>query len=332
MGKLRLLKGHKLAALSLLLVSSNCTREVEYSAATLEPDGSYSTETAGNAVDEAVYQAGSVAKYACTILVLRFVDQRKLDLDQTLASIFPGEALGEAGRVTVADLLANRSGLRDGLTPAIEEDMSVVMEMSDPLSASMTFAAGDLSANPGAEYSYDLVNWIAVQAVLEQVGKRPIEDLLTADVLKEAGMQSSYIFDRELGFDAQPPVSDAMPMPDFLKCAGGLAARPRDLVALLRFVHNGGLSRDMRATLMQVRTPEENYSLGGRFERIEGRLIDWKTGSNGPYKSVVVYDPESDQGFAAMTATDDWTTIERLRGEWLADLVEPRQDGTNIKR
>lgn len=312
-----------LAALPLLLVSSSCTGGVEYSAATLEADGSYSTETAGNAVNGAVYQAGSVAKYACTILALRFVDQGELELGQTLASIFPDEALGEAGRVTVTDLLANRSGLRDGLTPAIEEDMSSVMEISDPLDATMKFAAGELVASPGGEYSYDLVNWIAIQAILEQVGGRPIEDLLTAEVLQEAEMESSYIFHRELGSDAQPPVTDALPMPDFLKCAGGLASRPKDLVKMLRFVHLGGLSEGVRATLMQVRTPEENYSLGGRFERVEGRLVDWKTGSNGPYKTVVVYDPASDQGFAAMTAADDWSTIERMRDEWLADLATP---------
>ena len=310
----------QLWALPMLLVSSSCAGETEYSSATLEPDGTFSTELAGSAVDGAVYQAGSVAKYACTILALRFVDQGRLDLDQTLAATFPEEQLGKAGTVTVANLLANRSGLRDGLSPAIEADMSAVMEMSDSLDAMKDFAAGELSAAPGTTYSYDLVNWIAVQAVLEQVGGRPIDNLLTAEVLRRAGMENSYVFDRELGPDSQPPVTKAMPMPNFLKCAGGVASRPQDLVAMLRFVHRGGLSRSALATLMQVRTPEENYSLGGRFERIDGRLIDWKTGSNGPYKSVVVYDPQSDQGFAAMTATDDWTTIERLRDEWLSDL------------
>lgn len=337
MGKLRLLTGthrtraeqsspqyFKLAALPLLLLSSGCAAEVEYSAATLKPDGSYSTVIAGNAVDGAVYQAGSIAKYACTILALRFVDQGKLDLDQSLGSIFPDKELGEAGRVTMVDLLANRSGLRDGLTSAVEENTSAIMEISDPLDATVKFAAGALSARPDTAFSYDLVNWIAVQAVLEQVGKRPIDDLLTSEVLQNAGMENSYVFDRELGSDAQPPISEARPMPDFLKCAGGLASPPKDLVKMLRFVHLGGLSEGIRATLMQARTPEENYSLGGRYERVEGRLIDWKTGSNGPYKTVVVYDPASDQGFAAMTATDDWSTIERLRDEWLADLVTPK--------
>ncbi|WP_296722383.1 serine hydrolase [Erythrobacter sp.] len=101
-------------ALSLILTSSGCAGEVEYSAATLKPGGPYSIETAGNAVDGAVYQAGSLAKYACTILALRFVDPGKLDLDQTLESVFPDEEMGEAGCVSVPDLLANRSGLRDG--------------------------------------------------------------------------------------------------------------------------------------------------------------------------------------------------------------------------
>lgn len=51
-----------------------------------------------------------------------------------------------------------------------------------------------------------------------------------------------------------------------------------------------------------------------------GRKVDWKTGSNGPYKSLVVYDPRTDTGLAAMTGSDSWDEIEALRDRWLSEL------------
>ena len=111
-----------------------------------------------------------------------------------------------------------------------------------------------------------------------------------------------------------------MPMPGFLQCAGGLASRPLDLIGLLRFTYKGGLSARALNQLTSVATPEENYALGGRIHEHEGSIWSWQTGSNGPYKSIAIYDPVSDSGFAAMTATGDWAPMQAARDEWLAAL------------
>lgn len=304
----------------ILASASSCARPGEFAAAELVSTGDFKANYSGAAERGSIYQAGSIAKYACTLLALRYSDRGLLELERPLGSFFPELDLGEAKTPTISQLLANRSGLRDGLLPAVEADMTRVMAIRSADKALMEFSSGDLKYPAGGEYSYDLVNWMAIQAVLERVGGDTIEQLLTREVLEPAGMTQSFVFDKTLGAEAQPPVGDAQPMPDFLKCAGGLAAVPNDLVRLLRFAHKGGLSAQSVQELKTIRTPEENYSLGGRFETHAGRLIDWKTGSNGPYKSVVVYDPVTDTGFAAMTASDTWDRIEEAREEWLSRL------------
>ena len=71
-------------------------------------------------------------------------------------------------------------------------------------------------------------------------------------------------------------------------------------------------AQELQSSLTEVATPEEGYALGGRFilhSEADDRLISWQTGSNGAYKSLVTYDPVSDVGFAAMTASGDATDI-----------------------
>lgn len=251
-----------------------CDEPSEFASAELLETGEFSVDYSDESEKGAVYQAGSVAKYACTILALRYVDEGLLELNEPIVSYLPNLQLDEAGVTTVADVLANRSGLRDGLTPAVETDMASVLSLRSAETALVEFSSGELSFSPGSEYSYDLVNWIAAQAILERVGGQPIDELLAREALEPAGMNQSFVFEKSLGQEAQTPATEPLPMPDFLKCAGGIAAVPQDLVLLLRFAHKRGLSTRSVQALKAIRTPEENYSLGGRFENRAGRLID----------------------------------------------------------
>ncbi len=157
--------------------------------------------------------------------------------------------------------------------------------------------------------------------MLEEVSGLPIAQLLEQTVLRPAGMGSSIIFLGRIATGAAVPAAEAPSLPVFLTCAGGLATTPADLVALARFPHMGGLSTASLAELTTVHTPEEDYTLGGRFVRTANgsteQLLSWQSGSNGAYKSLVTYDSSNDTGFAAMTASGDSAEIEAARAEWM---------------
>ncbi|MDE1467354.1 serine hydrolase domain-containing protein [Aurantiacibacter sp. D1-12] len=296
----------------------------EYAVATLTPNGSIERTTYGGERPDALYEAGSIGKFACTIAALRLVDSGYLMLDSSVDSLLPEFANTPIASITLRQLLASRSGLTDGLLPAFGADPARVMATPDAQTATANFAAGPLAFEPGTQWSYDLVNWVVVQAIVERVTGEPIAQVLNRNVLSPAGMGASKIFVGRVGDAGAVPVNTSPPLPTFLTCAGGLAATPLDLIALLRFAHMGGLSETSLAELMTVHTVEEDYALGGRFIRWDGagetRLMSWQSGSNGAYKSLAVYDPLSDTGFAAMTAQDDWEEIESAREEWLAQL------------
>lgn len=291
-------------------------------------EGRVSTEAHGDHRKEALFEAGSIGKFACTIAALRLSDKGLFALDDPVATLLPELAETPIAKVTLRQLLQSRSGLADGLLPAFGRDPGAVMRTPDALSAARKYAAGDLAFKPGSAWSYDLVNWVVVQAILEaQTGDR-IAAILEREVLKPAGMGQSRIFTMTIGEGAQKPTQAVRPMPVFLTCAGALATTPPDLIALARFPHHGGLSASSLLALQAVATPEEAYALGGRFQTVAGQWLSWQSGSNGAYKSLVTYDPSSDTGFAAMTATGDSAALDAARSAWLSkqksDATPPR--------
>ncbi|XUU61605.1 serine hydrolase domain-containing protein [Erythrobacter sp. HA6-11] len=289
-----------------------------YSYAELGTDGQILAEVKGEGQRGALYEAGSIGKFACTIAALRLSDRGVLDIDAPLSALVEGAKGTPIAEVTFRQVLQSRSGISDGLMPAFQADAGEVLRTRSASDALFKYATGELANSPGEVWSYDLINWAVVQAVLEQATGRPIADILREIVLEPAGMGQSRIFIGEIGEGAAPPAERGIPIPAFLTCAGGLATTPTDLLALARFPHKGGLSEAALGNLTRIATPEEGYTLGGRFRvSEEGRLLSWQSGSNGAYKSLVVYDPESDLGFAAMSADGTHEGIQSARADWM---------------
>ncbi|MEP3422327.1 MAG: serine hydrolase domain-containing protein [Erythrobacter sp.] len=311
-----------IAALTASLCAIFASQSAAYSYAELSDEGQIAPGIDGDDRSGALYEAGSIGKFACTLAVLRMVDRGALAIDARLGDILPETADTPIADVTLRQVLQSRSGIADGLLPAFGVDPQAVMQTPDAMTATMQYATGELANGPGDQWSYDLVNWIVVQALLEKVTGDDIANILETLVLRPAGMGQSRIFVGAIGPAAEPPASPGRPIPAFLTCAGGLATTPTDLIALARFAHNGGLSANSLAALTDIATPDEAYALGGRFiarSETDARLISWQTGSNGAYKSLVAYDPIRDVGFAAMTASGDATAIQSHRGDWMAE-------------
>lgn len=291
-------------------------QEASFAEARLAGDGKVTESVIGSDRIGATYQSGSIGKFACTLAALRMVDRGKLDLDRPVSQILP-EYVTDAEGVTMRHLLANRSGLADGLLPAFRADPTIPSSTISALEAANTYADKSNGSKSGESFSYDLVNWIVVQAVLEKISGQSINTLLENTVIKPAGMKSTYTFSGQIGERGQQPATPAMDFPAFLTCAGGLATTPGDLLSLLRFPHKGGLSAQSLVDLTTVTTPAEYYTLGGRYFAKDNILWSWQSGSNGPYKSVAIYDPTRDIGYAAMTAGNDKKSLELARDRWI---------------
>ncbi|WOR15620.1 serine hydrolase domain-containing protein [Hyphomonas sp. FCG-A18] len=313
---------HLTSALSMFAIASEAPHVVaEMKAGRIAPEMAISGGQSNK-----VHQAGSIAKYVCTLAALRLENEGRLSLDASIAELLPEYNGPNASDVTLRRLLENRSGLEDRLIPALRNDPSLPSKKLSLIDAANEIGVGEATKAPGVMFEYTNGNWVLVGAILEHVGEQPLSNLLDAWVLKPAGADTAYIIDGELtGDDPVIAKGTSLPLPSFVACAGGLAGTPTDLLKISRYAfRSSDFDFDDRAALRSVTTSAQDYTLGGRFKLVrdantgQKRRISWQSGNNGAWYAFVAYDPDTDNGFALVTPDADAAeyTLE-MRYTWL---------------
>ncbi|MBV9048987.1 MAG: beta-lactamase family protein [Solirubrobacterales bacterium] len=247
----------------------------------------------------------SITKSFTATAVLEEVQRGRLSLSDKLSRWVSGIPNGR--RITIRDLLAMRSGVYDytsdpawnrrfdanPLSPFKPSDVVAIIRRHKPLFA------------PGAKTQYADSNYVLLGIILEKVTGRPVESVITRDVINRAGLRATSF-----------PTTPAMPRPfahgyyagvngkgrirDYTRVnprlawtAGAMISTLGDLVKWGRVLANGTLlSRSLQAQRLQFGTiPTPNripfgYGLGII------RLGDW-LGHDGAiygFSSVTFYD------------------------------------------
>ena len=317
-----------LIALSLAFVAPASQPVVpeDSSMALRERDGTLRAAAAPGLSPATQFQAGSIAKWVCTVAVMREVDAGRLSLDDRLGTLLP--AFGGPQNVRLVDLLANRAGLNDGLSAAMREEGrdAILARNESAIEAANAYGSAKPISAPGKAYSYDLVNWMLVQAILERDGK-PLGESLAETLFgpEAANLPDTYILTGEQRLDhASPIVGQTGPLPRWASCAGGLVTTPSDLIRFIHWAVSEGLSAPSLAAMKRVRTYEENYALGGQIyeESATGEKLFWLSGSNGAFKSRAVYRPSTGEGIAAMNSVGDFDRLEVAIDAWMGAAAE----------
>lgn len=261
------------------------------------------------------FLVGSVTKWITAVAVLRLVDTGKLDLDAPIAQHLP-ELPPANGAVTLRQLLANHSGIPNGLTAAMRQDPDVGKLTIGPVAAALRFGAGALNATPGEKWDYSVTNWLLVAAIVERANRKPYTDTVTELVFAPAGV-------RDTGFAAEGYADTAgmavaydranarkTPTEPPMVAAGGIVySTARDLVAIADTVYFTKLLSDKaRKELSTIQVADQDYALGGRVKTIataEGtRTLAWESGSIGGYKTLLAYDQRNGAAVVLLNNTD----------------------------
>ena len=316
-----------LAAPALPATAQTAPSAISYVEAELLPDGEIVTRTNARGRANARYEAGSISKFACTLAALDLQRAGRLRLTDTLATLLPDYSGAHADRITLEQLLQNRSGIADGLMAAVRADPAATLALDlTPMEAVNRFGTRYTEDAPGTAFDYAILNWTFVQAILERASGQSIHDALRERVYEPAGMASSTSFTGTLpGPDPVRPLGQTLPIPPYLVCAGGTAATPADLIRLLRHPYTPSYPEADRRALETVASPESHYGLGGRTRSVtvDGVMhqLSWKSGSNGAFKSRAVYDLVTDTGYAIMTNEDAVDLVEQRQSDWVRERL-----------
>jgi len=278
----------------------------------------------GNVPNGTQFEAGSIAKFVCALSIFEASRDGQLRLDDFVGDYVPELNTPSLGKITVQQVLANRSGLQDRLKTVLSEQPDYPARVADTQRAVTDLIAPMPAFAPGERFDYQIVNWLVAQRLLETVYDQTIEQTLRATVFRPAALSNTDIFSGNI--DGSIPAvlrAKSRPIPQFLACGGGIKTTVTDLLLLAKYPFVT-LEAEELGQFIAYTTVDQHYALGGRYKYLdvagETHLASFQTGTNGSFYAKVVYLPALDRGIALMSNAGEAPVIE-LYEQWLHSLA-----------
>lgn len=142
------------------------------------------------ASEKSKYRIGSISKSFTTVLILKAVEQKKLDLNQTIDKWFP--LIKNAKKITVKHLLSHRSGIHNFTDDKDYLTWNTQPKTEKELVEIITKGGSDFTPDSKAEYSNS--NFVILTYILEKTLKKSYSDLLQEFIVKPIGLTNTNVF------------------------------------------------------------------------------------------------------------------------------------------
>jgi D-alanyl-D-alanine carboxypeptidase len=216
------------------------------------------------ATENSKYRIGSISKSFTTVLILKALEQKKLNLNQTIDKWFP--TIKNAKKITVNHLLSHRSGIhnftddKDYLTwntqPKTEKEMIEII------------AKGGSDFNPDSKAEYSNSNFVLLTYVLEKTFTKSYSDLLQEFIVNPIGLKNTYVFGKinssnnecksyrfSGSWKAETETDFTIPLG-----AGAIISTPSDLTKFADALFSGKLLTNESLEIMK--TIKDGYGIG----------------------------------------------------------------------
>ncbi len=267
-------------------------------------------ENSLKANEHSKYRIGSISKTFTSVLVLKAVEEKRIDLDQPIDRFFP--AVPNAEQITIKQLMTHRSGIHnftddpDYLTwhtqPRTEAEMVEII------------AQKGSDFEPGSKAQYSNSNFVLLTYILEKTFHKPYPELLKEYITGPLGLKNtffggkinpnnneckSYSFSGD--WKLQPETDMSVPLG-----AGSIVSTPGDLVQFSDALFGGQLLKD--ESLKMMRTIKENYGMGLIFTSFYDKAGYGHTGGIDGFASVFSHFPEENVSYALTSNGTNFNT------------------------
>jgi D-alanyl-D-alanine carboxypeptidase len=205
------------------------------------------------------YRIGSISKSFTAVLVLKAVEEKKLDLNQTIVKWFP--TIKNAKKITLKHLLSHRSGIhnftddKDYLTwntiPKTEKDVVEII------------AKGGSDFNPDSKAVYSNSNYVLLTYIIEKTFSKSYSDLLQEYIVKPLGLPNTYVFGKiNVGNNKFTETWNVEAETDFTipLGAGAIISTPIDLTKFADALFEGKLLKSNSLEIMK--SIKDGYGIG----------------------------------------------------------------------
>ncbi|HEY0679472.1 MAG TPA: serine hydrolase domain-containing protein [Chitinophagaceae bacterium] len=186
---------------------------------------------------------GAASQWLTAALVLTFVQEGKLSLDDRISKYLPFLVKYSKGYITVRHCLTHQTG--------IEADVKLLQKSRFKTleDEAMGIASRkEIETNPGTEFKYSSIGYSLIGRVLEVISKKPFDRLIQERVLRPIGMRGSTFTNEDFNAAINP--------------SGGARATANDLTNFMTMLLNKGkfnnkqiLTEESVGILLSLQTP-----------------------------------------------------------------------------
>ncbi|MCG6188534.1 serine hydrolase domain-containing protein [Maribellus maritimus] len=258
------------------------------------------------------YRIGSISKTFTSVLILKAVEEKKLNLDETLDTFFP--SIENSDKITIQHLLYHRSGIY-----SFTDDPEYQNWRTEPKSEKEIvgiISKGESLFLPGSIYKYSNPNYILLSYILEKTYKKSFAKILEEKITKplqlkntgfggkietEANEAYSYLYSKSWEKDKETDMS--IPMG-----AGGIISTPEELTQFIEALFEGKLIS--KENIGKMTTIKDGYGMGIYILPFYDKKGFGHSGAIDGFTSTVVYFPDENISFALTSNGTNYSNNE----------------------
>jgi D-alanyl-D-alanine carboxypeptidase len=236
------------------------------------------------------YRIGSITKMFTAAMIFQFVEEGKLKLSDTLDKFFP--QIPNAGKITIAHILAHRSGIHDFIREPDFRAWSLNPRTKDETLAFI--AKGKPDFEPGEKRSYSNAAYVVLGFVVEKLDGKPYQDALKKRITGKLGLKDTY---RGMGktdvskkesfsykYDADWKQQDEIDL-SIPGGAGAIISTPSDLTKFIQALFDGKL-------ISKGSVDQMKNGMGMSDLKLGDKTFYGHAGSMDGFRSMLLYLPE----------------------------------------
>lgn len=246
------------------------------------------------------YRIGSISKTFTAVLVLKAVEENKLDLNQTIDKYFP--SIKKSDKITIENLLYHRSGIHNFTNDKEYMTYNTQAKTNEEMIKIIADAGIDFKTGSKSEYSNS--NYLLLSYILEKEFDKSYSKLLKEHIIEPLNLENTY-FGGEINtsdnecksyayygnWNEGTETHTSIPMG-----AGGIVSTPVDLVKFSDALFSGKLLK--KESLEKMLTLKDKFGMGIFTMPFYGKTGYGHTGGIDGFNSVFSHFDEDNISYA----------------------------------
>lgn len=135
------------------------------------------------------YRVGSISKTFTATIVMKLVEEQKLQLSAKLSDYYP--QIKNADQITLDELLQHRSGIQNFTSYPDYGEWNTKKQSKDQLLTRI--ASGESTFAPGSKMDYSNSNYVLLSFIAEDVTGKSFSSLLQEFITVPCGLKNTYV-------------------------------------------------------------------------------------------------------------------------------------------